>query len=99
MWRVYESLNVSISKFCDSIDYLHHVNFSLYSLMLSDYRHDKWYKIFTEILIKTLQSSYLAASVTDFISCSIETLSPNILLAKTERLNILENLWKVLEVS
>jgi hypothetical protein len=70
----------------------------LYSLMLSDYRNDKWYQIFTQILLKTLQSAYLAASVTDFISCSIETLSPNIILNKTERLNILENLWKVLEV-
>jgi hypothetical protein len=66
--------------------------------MLSDYRNDKWYQIFTQILLKTLQSAYLAASVTDFISCSIETLSPNIILNKTERLNILENLWKVLEV-
>ncbi|CAO1400963.1 unnamed protein product [Diamesa tonsa] len=68
---------------------------TLYSLMLSDYRQDKWYTIFTEIILKTLQSAILAASVNDFISTSIESLSPNIHLTIVERQNILENLWKV----
>ena len=67
--------------------------------MLSDYRQDKWYTIFTEIILKTLQSATLAASVNDFISTSIESLSPNIHLTKFERQNILENLWKVFNVS
>ena len=67
--------------------------------MLSDYRQDKWYTIFTEIILKTLQSATLAASVNDFISTSIESLSPNIHLTKVERRKILENLWKVFNVS
>lgn len=64
--------------------------------MLSDYRADKWYTIFTEILLKTLRSAYLSASPVDFICCSIEALSPNILIEKEERIQVLENLWKVL---
>lgn len=67
--------------------------------MLSDYRQDKWFTIFTEIILKTLQSAILAASVNDFVSTSIESLSPNIHLTKVERQNILENLWKVFNVS
>lgn len=65
--------------------------------MLSDYRADKWYTIFTEILLKTLRSAYLSASPVDFIVCSIEALSPHILIQKEERIQILENLWKVLQ--
>uniref|UniRef100_A0A182K588 Trafficking protein particle complex subunit 11 n=1 Tax=Anopheles christyi TaxID=43041 RepID=A0A182K588_9DIPT len=68
---------------------------TLYSLMLTDYRVDKWYTIFTQVLLKTLHSAYLSASVPDFVSCSIEALSPNIAMEKQERILILENLWKV----
>jgi trafficking protein particle complex subunit 11 len=71
----------------------------LYSLMLSDYRSEKWYTIFTDILMKTVQSSILAASINDFVSSSIEALSPSIKIGKIERQNILENLWKVFNVS
>lgn len=67
--------------------------------MLPDYRQEKWYAIFTDILLKTVQSSILAASVNDFVSASIEALSPSILITKSERQNILENLWKVFNVS
>lgn len=72
--------------------------FSLYSLMLSDYRIDKWYTIFTEVLLKTLRSAFLSASVADFISCSIEAMSPKINIDTAERIVILENLWKVFQV-
>jgi trafficking protein particle complex subunit 11 len=72
--------------------------FSLYSLMLSDYRHEKWFTIFTDILLKTVQSSILAASVNDFVAASVESLSPSIKIGKVERQNILENLWKVFNV-
>lgn len=72
---------------------------TLYSLMLSDYRHEKWFTIFTEILMKTVQSSLLAASVNDFVAASIEALSPSIKIGNLERQNILENLWKVFNVS
>lgn len=68
------------------------------SLMLTEYREDKWFEIFSQILLKTLQSAYLAASVADFISCSIETLSPKVHLSLNERKNILQNLWKVFQV-
>ncbi|XP_050098019.1 trafficking protein particle complex subunit 11 [Anopheles aquasalis] len=68
---------------------------TLYSLMLTDYRVDKWYTIFTQVLLKTLHSAYLSASVPDFIACSIEALSPRINMDKQERILILENLWKV----
>lgn len=67
--------------------------------MLPDYRVDKWYSIFTQVLLKTLRSAYLSASVNDFISCSIEALSGHILIETNERINYLENLWKVYEVS
>lgn len=66
--------------------------------MLSDYRDDLWYPVFTEVLLKTLQSAFLAASVADFIACSIEALSPKINLNKSDRIIVLENLWKVFQV-
>ncbi|XP_055608810.1 trafficking protein particle complex subunit 11 isoform X2 [Uranotaenia lowii] len=68
---------------------------TLYSLMLSDYRVDKWFTIFTEVLLKTLRSAYLSATVPDFVACSIEALSPSIAMEKSDRIMILENLWKV----
>lgn len=67
--------------------------------MLQDFRQEKWYGIFTEILTKTIQSSTLSASVNDFVSSSVEALSPNIKITISERQNILENLWKVYNVS
>lgn len=70
---------------------------TLFSLMLPDYRIDKWYQIFTEVLLKTLRSAYLSASVADFVSCSIEAMSPKINIERTERIHILENLWKVFQ--
>ncbi|KAG4077438.1 hypothetical protein HA402_002865 [Bradysia odoriphaga] len=70
---------------------------TLYSLMLSDYRDDMWYPVFTEVLLKTLQSAFLAASVADFFACSIEALSPKINLNKSDRIVVLENLWKVFQ--
>uniref|UniRef100_A0A1L8D8B3 Trafficking protein particle complex subunit 11 n=1 Tax=Nyssomyia neivai TaxID=330878 RepID=A0A1L8D8B3_9DIPT len=70
---------------------------TLFSLMLSDYRTDKWYKIFTEVLMKTFLSAYYSASVPDYVSCSIEAMSPRILTTHTERIAILENLWRVFQ--
>lgn len=67
--------------------------------MLQDYRQEKWYTIFTEILIKTIQSASLAANVNEFVSSSVEALSPNIKISIAERQQILENLWKVFNVS
>lgn len=66
--------------------------------MLTDYRDDMWYPVFTEVLLKTLQSAFLAASVADFIACSVEALSPKINLNKSDRIVVLENLWKVFQV-
>ncbi|XP_070496804.1 trafficking protein particle complex subunit 11 isoform X1 [Chironomus tepperi] len=68
---------------------------TLYSLMLQDFRAEKWYSIFTAILTKTVQSATLSASVNDFVSSSIEALSPNMKISVAERQHILENLWKV----
>lgn len=67
--------------------------------MLQDFRAEKWYSIFTEILTKTIQSATLSASVNDFVSASVEALSPNMKISITERQTILENLWKVFNVS
>lgn len=67
--------------------------------MLSDYRQEKWFTIFTDILTKTVQSSILAAAVNDFVTSSFEALSPTIKIGIAERTNILENLWKVFNVS
>lgn len=66
--------------------------------MLTDYRIDKWHTIFTEVLTKTLRSAFLSTSVSDFILCSIEAMSPNIQIESAERISILENLWKVFQV-
>lgn len=65
--------------------------------MLTDYRSDKWNTIFTQVLLKTLRSAFLAASVADFISCSLECLSTKISMEHNERIQILENLWKVFQ--
>lgn len=65
--------------------------------MLADYRVDKWNTIFTQVLLKTLRSAFLSASVADFISCSLECLSTKILMEPSERVQILENLWKVFQ--
>lgn len=70
---------------------------TLYSLMLPDYRQDEWNVIFTEVLLKTLRCAFLSASVADFMSCSIESLSPNINCDQKERIVVLENLWKVFQ--
>lgn len=72
---------------------------TLYSLMLQDFRQEKWYSIFTEILTKTIQSATHAASVSDLVTSSIEAFSENIKISITERQQILENLWKVFNVS
>lgn len=72
---------------------------TLYSLMLSDYRVDRWFSVFSEVLSKTLKSAYMSASVVDFITCSIESLSPKITIGVAERLVIFDNLWRVLQVS
>lgn len=65
--------------------------------MLSDYRMEKWNTIFTQVLLKTLRSAFLSASVADFISCSLECLSTKIIMEHNERIQILENLWKVFQ--
>lgn len=65
--------------------------------MLSEYRSEKWNIIFTQVLLKTLRSAFLSASVPDFIACSIESLSKKIVMNRPERIVILENLWKVFQ--
>lgn len=67
--------------------------------MLPDYRHDKWPSLFSDVLLKTMRCALLSASVTDFISCSLEALSFKINYTPNERIIVLENLWKVLQVS
>lgn len=65
--------------------------------MLAEYRTEKWNNIFTQVLLKTLRSAFLSASVPDFIICSIECLSSKIMIKRPERISILENLWKVFQ--
>lgn len=65
--------------------------------MLPDYREDKWITIFSDVLLRTLRCALLSSSVTDFIPCSIEALSPSIFCEQSERIHILENLWKVFQ--
>lgn len=66
--------------------------------MLSDYRNEKWSTVFTQVLLKTLRSAFLSSSVPDFIVCSLEALSLNIVMEQSERILVLENLWKVFQV-
>ncbi|XP_013106781.1 trafficking protein particle complex subunit 11 [Stomoxys calcitrans] len=69
---------------------------TLYSLMLPDYRQDKWCSLFSDVLLKTMKCALLSGSVGDFISCSLEALSCKIKYTPNERIMVLENLWKVL---
>lgn len=65
--------------------------------MLTEYRTEKWNIIFTQVLLKCLRSAFLSASIPDFIACSIESLSKYINLKHSDRIIILENLWKVFQ--
>lgn len=65
--------------------------------MLTDYRSEKWNNVFTQVLLKTLRSAFLSASVADFIGCSLEALSAKIRMEQSDRIIILENLWKVFQ--
>lgn len=65
--------------------------------MLAEYRTEKWNIIFTQVLLKTLRSAFLSSSVPDFITCSLECLSKKVLIDRSERIVILENLWKVFQ--
>lgn len=65
--------------------------------MLTDYRSEKWSTVFTQVLLKTLRSAFLSASVADFMACSLEALSSRITVDQTDRIVILENLWKVFQ--
>lgn len=67
--------------------------------MLTDYRDDQWYGVFTQILLKTLQAARLSASIADFLTCSIETMSPLITIDRRQRLAIMDNFWRVLQNS
>lgn len=49
------------------------------------------------VLLKTLRSAFLSASVADFVACSLECLSSKILMEHSDRIMILENLWKVFQ--
>ncbi|XP_073840968.1 trafficking protein particle complex subunit 11 gry [Musca autumnalis] len=70
---------------------------TLYSLMLPDYRQDKWCSLFSDVLLKTMKCALLSASIGDFISCSLEALSFKIQYTPNERVMVLENLWKLLQ--
>ncbi|XP_037959317.1 trafficking protein particle complex subunit 11-like [Teleopsis dalmanni] len=70
---------------------------TLYSLMLPDYRSDKWSSIFSDVLIKTLRCALITASIADYVLCSIEALSLKIRSEQKERIAVLENLWKVFQ--
>ncbi|XP_026845227.1 trafficking protein particle complex subunit 11 [Drosophila persimilis] len=68
---------------------------TLYSLMLPDYRQEKWSTIFTDVLLKTLRCALLSASVADYIACSIEALSLRHQSEQKDRILLLDNLWQV----
>ncbi|XP_055843157.1 trafficking protein particle complex subunit 11 [Episyrphus balteatus] len=70
---------------------------TLYSLMLPDYRQDKWSLLFSDVLLKTLRSAFLSASVADYVACSFEALSLKNRCDQKERIQVLENLWKVFQ--
>lgn len=70
---------------------------TLYSLMLPDYRQDKWSLLFSDVLLKTLRSAFLSASVADYVACSFEALSLKNRCDQKERITVLENLWKVFQ--
>lgn len=65
--------------------------------MLSDYRTDRWHGIFTQCLLRTLQAARLSASVVDFLTCSIEAMSPHIEIDAALRAAIMDNFWRVLQ--
>ncbi|XP_030385750.1 trafficking protein particle complex subunit 11 [Scaptodrosophila lebanonensis] len=70
---------------------------TFYSLMLPDYRQEKWSTIFTDVLLKTLRCALLSASVSDYVACSIEALSLHHHSEQKERVMLLENMWQVFQ--
>ncbi|KAH8301204.1 hypothetical protein KR018_007509 [Drosophila ironensis] len=70
---------------------------TLYSLMLPDYRQEKWATIFTDVLLKTLRCALLSGSIADYIACSVEALSLRHQGEQAERILLLENLWQVFQ--
>lgn len=66
--------------------------------MLTDYRTDRWNNVFTQVLLKTLLSAFLSASLVDFLTCSIEAMSPKITIDRAHRVAIMDNFWRVLQV-
>ncbi|XP_068150036.1 LOW QUALITY PROTEIN: trafficking protein particle complex subunit 11 [Drosophila tropicalis] len=71
---------------------------TLYSLMLPDYRQEKWSTIFSDVLLKTLRCALLSASVADYIVCSIEALALSHHGDQKDRILLLENLWQVFQL-
>lgn len=67
--------------------------------MLTDYRTDRWNSVFTQVLLKTLLSAFLSASLVDFLTCSIEAMSPKIIIDRDHRVAIMDNFWRVLQVN
>ncbi|KAH8379401.1 hypothetical protein KR009_004669 [Drosophila setifemur] len=70
---------------------------TLYSLMLPDYRQEKWSSIFSDVLLKTLRCALLSGSVADYIACSVEALSLRHLGNQEDRILLLENLQQVFQ--
>lgn len=67
--------------------------------MLLDYRQDKWPALFLDVLLKTHNCALLSASINDFVSCCIELLSSKILYPLEKRIQALEDVQSILNVS
>uniref|UniRef100_A0A1B0G1W3 Trafficking protein particle complex subunit 11 n=1 Tax=Glossina morsitans morsitans TaxID=37546 RepID=A0A1B0G1W3_GLOMM len=101
-FKIYKCLRFRKKLAIDTADeYLesgdHSKALTLYSLMLPDYRQDKWSTIFSDVLSRTLRCSFLSAAINDYVSCSLEVLSLKVNYKSSERIIVLENLWKVLQ--
>uniref|UniRef100_A0A1A9X0V6 Trafficking protein particle complex subunit 11 n=1 Tax=Glossina brevipalpis TaxID=37001 RepID=A0A1A9X0V6_9MUSC len=101
-FKIYKCLRFRKKLAIDTADeYLesgdHSKALTLYSLMLPDYRQDKWSTIFSDVLSRTLRCSFLSAAINDYVSCSLEVLSLEVNYKPSERVIVLENLWKVLQ--
>lgn len=67
--------------------------------MLLDYREDRWPALFLDVLLKTRNCARLSASINDYIACCIELLSAKIQYPLEGRVQALEDIWSILNVS
>ncbi|KAF5298216.1 hypothetical protein FQA39_LY02640 [Lamprigera yunnana] len=71
---------------------------TLFTHMLWDYRTECWWHLLTDILCKATDCAFLTGSVQDYILLSLELLGTSTTISTEKRMQIYENLNRVLNV-